>query len=162
MSKKIIKHKKGTPKDSAKALPSEPTAFIAPGAECKGVMTSDGQMQIDGNLEGEIYSKGTVVVGEKGMVSAKIHAESVVSEGQITGTVKAQKDIHLRSSAVIKGSVNAPYLSMEEGALLETDWSLWIHGGRISGRVWSEHFQRGNMSHPPWWRSSRKAVPRKT
>ena len=161
MSKKIIKRKRGTQTDSQMALPCDPVAFIAPGVECKGVMTSDGQMRIDGSLEGEIHSKGTVVVGEKAMVSAKIQAESVISEGQITGTVKAKKNIHLRSSAVVKGSVNTPYLSMEEGALLETDWSLWIHGERIPGRVWSHNFQRGAISSPTWGKASTKPVPRK-
>ncbi|MGB0910060.1 MAG: polymer-forming cytoskeletal protein, partial [Nitrospirales bacterium] len=94
-----------------------------------------------------------VIVGSQGMVDANIQAESIVSNGQITGNVTAQKTIHLSSSAVVKGSVKTPYLSMEEGAVLETDWSLWINGGRIPGNMWQEHFQRGSICHPSWWPS---------
>ncbi len=130
-----------------------PGAFIAPGVDCKGVIVGDGKMRIDGNVEGEIHSTGEVIVGSQGMMDADIQAESIVSDGQITGNVTATKTIHLSSSAVVKGSVKTPYLSMEEGAVLETDWSLWINGGRIPGNMWQEHFQRGTISHPPWWPS---------
>ena len=131
----------------------EPTAFIGPGVECKGVIVGDGKMQIDGSLEGEIHSNASVVVGSEGMVDANIHAESIISDGRITGNVSAKKNIHLKSSAVMKGSIKTPYLSMEEGAILETDWSIWINGGRIPGNMWQEHFQRGHITHPPWWPS---------
>ena len=130
-----------------------PSAFIGPGGECKGVMVAEGKMHIDGNLEGEIHSNGPVIVGAQGAVDANIRAETIISQGQITGNVTAKKNIHLKSSAVIKGSVTTPYLSMEDGAVLETDWSLWINGGRIPGNVWQEHFQRGSISHPSWWPS---------
>ena len=130
-----------------------PSAFIGPGGECKGVMVAEGKMRIDGNLEGEIHSNGPVIVGVQGAVDANIQAETIISQGQITGNVTAKKNIYLKSSAVIKGSVTTPYLSMEDGAVLETDWSLWINGGRIPGNVWQEHFQRGSISHPPWWPS---------
>lgn len=130
-----------------------PAAFIGPGVECKGVIVGDGKMRIDGNLEGEIHSNASVIVGSQGMVDANINAETIISQGQITGNVTAKKNIHLKSSAVVKGSVKTPYLSMEEGAVLETDWSLWINGGRIPGNMWQEHFQQGQITHPPWWPS---------
>jgi len=130
-----------------------PSAFLGPGGECKGVMTGEGKMQIDGALEGEIHSTGSVIVGEAGAVEADIQAESVVAQGLITGNVTAKKSLHLKSSAVVKGSVKTPYLSMEEGAVLETDWSLWINGGRIPGNIWNELFQHEAIIHPPWWPS---------
>ena len=116
-------------------------------------------MQIDGSIEGEIHAKGTVMVGEEGTVFANVQADSVISHGQISGDVTAQKNIHLMSSAVVKGSVNTPYLSMEEGAVLETDWSLWINGARIPGQVWNKQYQRGTITHPSWWKGTMKGIP---
>ncbi len=130
-----------------------PAAFIGPGGECKGVIVGDGKMRIDGSLEGEIHSNGSVMVGEEGMVEADIQADSVITHGQISGNVTAKKNMYLKSSAVVKGSVKTPYLSMEEGAVLETDWNIWINGGRIPGNVWNEQFSRQTIVHPPWWPS---------
>ena len=127
--------------------------------KCKGVMTTDGQMQIDGSIEGEIHAKGTVMVGAGGTVNANVQADSVISQGQISGAVTAEKNIYLMSSAVVKGSVNTPYLSMEEGAILETDWSMWINGARIPGQVWNKQYQRGIISHPSWWKGAGKQIP---
>ncbi len=129
----------------------EPTTFIGPGVDCKGVMVGDGKMRVDGNMEGEIHSSGTLIVGEQGTVSAEIQAESIIADGLITGSVKAKKNMHLGSSAVVTGSVSTPYLSMEEGAVLDTQWSLWINGGRIPGNVWMAQYQHGCIAHPPWW-----------
>ena len=128
-----------------------PAAFIGQGGECRGVMVGDGKMRIDGSLEGEIHSSGSVIVGEQGTVDADIQAESIITQGQIIGNVTAKKNMYLKSTAVVKGSVKTPHLSMEEGAVLETDWSLWINGGRIPGNVWSEQFQQQTISHPSWW-----------
>ncbi len=128
-----------------------PAAFIGPGGECKGVIVGDGKVCIDGNLEGEVHSNASVVVGEQGVIDANIHAETIVSQGQITGNITAKKNIHLKSSAVMKGSVSTPHLSMEDGAVLETDWSLWINGGRMPGNMWQELSKCGHITHPPWW-----------
>ena len=153
---KLVKHPKSHQSQSTTAPPTEwqednPAAFIGPGGECKGVIVGDGKMRIDGNLEGEIHANGPVIVGEEGTIEADIQADSVITQGQITGTVNAKKNMHLKSTAVVKGSVKTPYLSMEEGAVLETDWNIWINGGRIPGNVWSEMFQQGSIKHPHWW-----------
>ncbi|MCA9471365.1 MAG: polymer-forming cytoskeletal protein [Nitrospirales bacterium] len=159
---KLVKHPKAAP--SAAPAPTawqeeNPAAFIGPGGECKGVIVGDGKMRIDGRLEGEIHANGEVIVGEEGAVEADIQADSVITQGHITGNVNAKKNIHLKSTAVLKGSVKTPYLSMEEGAVLETDWNIWINGGRIPGNVWNEMFQWGAIKHPHWWPTEVPSLP---
>lgn len=152
--KKLVRNSKPNTPGLANSAESEtaPVAFIGNGVTCQGVLTTDGQMQIDGKLEGEIHTKGTVVVGAKGVVSAQIEAESVVSQGKISGSVTAAKHIHLQSTAVVKGAVQTPYLVMDEGAVLETDWSIWINGAWVSSRTWEERYPMGGIQYPEWWK----------
>ena len=126
-------------------------AFIGPGVKCRGVMTSEGQLQIDGLVDGEIHTKGTLLVGEQAVIKAKIRAGSVISKGQILGNIMARREIRLLASATIKGSLNTPYLSVEKGATVDTNWSLWVNRSRISGRRWIEKYPYGGISHPTWW-----------
>ena len=131
---------------------SDPLAtFIGHGVRCKGVMTSEGQMQIEGSLEGEIHAKGTVLVGEKAVVKANIRAGTVISRGQISGTIVARKEVRLLSSAIVIGTLSTPHLSVEKGATLETNWSLWVNRSRFSGRQWIKKYPHSGISHPTWW-----------
>jgi len=90
-------------------------AFFGKGVPLKGVITYSGTVRIDGSLDREIHTDGGLIVGPEAVISAKITAGSVVSEGTITGDITATERITLLAPAVIQGSLKTPVLSMEEG-----------------------------------------------
>ena len=92
-------------------------AFIGQGVEFKGTINYKGSVRIDGRLDGEINTEGTLLVGKEASITAKISAGSVISKGKITGDITAQEKVLLLSSAVMDGSLNTPQLSIEEGVL---------------------------------------------
>lgn len=92
-------------------------AFVGKGVEFKGIISYNGTVRIDGVLDGEIHTEGTLLVGEEAVLTAKVSAGTVVSKGKITGDIIAKEKIRLLAPAVLNGSVKAPMLSMEEGVL---------------------------------------------
>lgn len=92
-------------------------AFLGKGTEFKGVITYEGTIRIDGKVEGEIVTKGTLIVGETAAIQAEIHAGKVISGGKITGNVRASDRVQLLSTAVHNGSIHTPVLSVEEGVV---------------------------------------------
>ena len=92
-------------------------AFVGKGVEFKGVISYNGTVRIDGVLDGEIHTDGTLLVGEEAVLTAKVSAGTIVSKGKITGDITAKEKIRLLSPAVLNGSVKTPMLSMEEGVL---------------------------------------------
>jgi cytoskeletal protein CcmA (bactofilin family) len=90
-------------------------AFLGKGTEFKGVITYEGTIRIDGKVEGEIITKGTLVVGETAVINAEISAGTVVSGGKITGNIRAQEKVQLLSTAVQTGTIVTPILVIEEG-----------------------------------------------
>ena len=92
-------------------------AFVGKGVEFKGVISYNGTVRIDGHLDGEIHTEGTLLVGEDAVLTAKVSAGTVVSKGKITGDVVAREKVRLLAPAILNGSVKAPMLSMEEGVL---------------------------------------------
>ena len=92
-------------------------AFVGKGVEFKGIISYNGTIRIDGHLDGEVHTEGTLIVGEDATLSAKVSAGTVVSKGKITGDIVAKEKVRLLSPAVLTGSVKAPILSMEEGVL---------------------------------------------
>ena len=94
----------------------EALTFLGRGVNFKGVFSFDGTVRIDGRLEGEIHTKGTLMVGEQAMIKGTISAGTLISNGKINGTVTAHEKVQLLKSAVLVGEVHTPSLSVEEGA----------------------------------------------
>lgn len=93
--------------------------LLAKGVQLKGEIHVEGTVRIDGRLDGEIQTKGQVIVGEDGLVQGTIHAGTVVSSGRIKATVTAVERVQLMKTAILIGDVHAPVLVMEEGAKLQ-------------------------------------------
>ena len=92
-------------------------AFVGKGVEFKGVISYDGTVRIDGQVEGEIHTEGTLLIGEDAVITATVTAGTIICKGKIMGDIQAKEKIKLRAPAVVNGSVTTPMLSMEEGVL---------------------------------------------
>jgi len=90
-------------------------AFIGHGVEFKGVIKYQGNVRIDGQLDGEVHANGTLYLGEQAVLTGKIVAQAVISKGHITGDITTQDKVQLLSPAVLDGSIMTPSLFMEEG-----------------------------------------------
>jgi cytoskeletal protein CcmA (bactofilin family) len=90
-------------------------AFLGKGTAFKGVISYEGTVRVDGRVEGEIITKGTLVIGESAVIHAEISAGTVVSGGSITGNVTASEKVQLLAPTVLTGAVKTPLLIIEEG-----------------------------------------------
>lgn len=103
--------------DAAATQAEDVIAFVGKGVEFKGTITYNGTVRIDGILDGEIHTEGTLLIGEEAVLTAKVSAGTIISKGKITGDLTAKEKVRLLSPAILNGSVKAPTLSMEEGVL---------------------------------------------
>lgn len=92
-------------------------AFVGKGVEFKGTISYSGTVRIDGLLDGEIHTDGTLLVGEEAVLTAKVSAGTIVCMGKITGDVVAKEKIKLLAPAVLNGGVKTPMISVEDGVL---------------------------------------------
>lgn len=90
--------------------------FLGRGVDFKGIIRFDGTVRIDGQLEGEIHTKGTLIIGEHAAIKGLIVAGTVICSGKITATITATEKVQLLKTAVLIGDVRTPLLGMEEGA----------------------------------------------
>ncbi len=92
-------------------------AFVGEEVTFKGTIRYQGTVRVDGRLEGEIYTDGNLIIGQKAVITAKIHAGTIMCQGQITGEVEAKHRVKLLSPAVFDGTITTPLLSMDEGVI---------------------------------------------
>ena len=93
--------------------------LLAKGVQLRGEIRVEGTVRIDGRLDGDIYTKGEVIIGEDGLVQGTIAAGTVVCSGRIKATVTAVERVQLLKTAILIGEVRAPVLMMEEGAKIQ-------------------------------------------
>ena len=104
-------------KTPANCVPS----IISSDVVIKGNVTTSGEIQLDGTIEGDVKSN-SLTVGENGTVKGKISADDVVVKGTVKGSV-AGRNIRVEKSAKITGDLCHQTLSIEAGAFIEGNLS---------------------------------------
>jgi cytoskeletal protein CcmA (bactofilin family) len=95
------------------------TSLIDDGTEIEGKVSLTGTVLLNGRVRGEISSNDILVVGEKAVVNASIHATVVEISGEVVGNITASERIELRPNCRVYGDIEAPVVIIDEGALLE-------------------------------------------
>lgn len=92
-------------------------SIISADVKIIGNVQSNGDIQIDGTVEGDIFSR-TLTVGEGANVKGSIRGETVRICGTVNGEVQAASVI-IAKSAKVSGDVVHQSLAIEAGAYLE-------------------------------------------
>jgi len=75
-------------------------------------------LYIDGELEGEIHSHKEVNIGKNGRVKGLIHTKRLVVQGNMEGTVDAQK-VEIKASGHVQGEIVSSELIIEAKGIFE-------------------------------------------
>lgn len=75
-------------------------------------------LQINGQFDGTLDTKGSLLIGDKAQVKATIRGEIISIAGSVEGTVTASRRLELLGSARVIGKVTTPRLIVQEGGTL--------------------------------------------
>jgi len=99
------------------ASPGLVLSVIAPDVRIVGDIISKGEVQVDGQVDGDITCV-TLVVGEGARICGEVSAEHVKVHGELSGKINATVICLARSARVI-GDVTHESLEIEAGAHVE-------------------------------------------
>src|ERR1700749_1399095 len=89
-------------------------SLVAEGVATGGEITPLGDMRLDGAVEGDLKA-GRLTVGETGLVTGSIQADSVEIRGRVTGTIVARV-VKLWATARVDGDISHTELAIDAGA----------------------------------------------
>ena len=89
-----------------------------------GNFNSDSDIRIDGSFEGNIETKGKVVVGKNGNINGTILCLSADIEGKFKGTIHVEDLLTIRSTGELNGDVVMSKLIVESGAIFNAKSSM--------------------------------------
>jgi cytoskeletal protein CcmA (bactofilin family) len=102
----------------AKILETENNVInqIGVGTEITGDVSTNGDIRIDGLLNGNLKTKGKLVIGETGSIKGEISCKNSVVEGSINGKINVSELLTLKATSSLKGDISTRRLAIEPGA----------------------------------------------
>jgi len=95
---------------------SEETTIISRGVKIEGKITSSGNIRVDGEIQGDIFSESNITIGEDAKINGLINATIITIGGKVSGIVRAKDKLILNSKSNLKGDIFTKNLVIEEGA----------------------------------------------
>lgn len=92
-------------------------SIISADMTINGTLTSTGDIQIDGRVEGDVRSVG-LVIGDKAEIHGEILAEDVTVRGRVIGRIRARK-VLLAATSHVEGDILHEAFAVESGAFFE-------------------------------------------
>lgn len=90
--------------------------IIGASIKVKGNFYGEGNIVIEGQLEGSIKTDANLFIGEKAKVIANIEANDATINGEVRGGLKIHQYLALGPTAKITGDINYSEISIEKGA----------------------------------------------
>lgn len=95
-------------------------ALLGPGTHFCGKLTFEGRVRIDGDLEGEIFGDGVLVVGDGADIRANVEVGTlIVRGGTLRGNVAARQLIEIHPEGAVYGDIQAPEIDISKGCIFE-------------------------------------------
>lgn len=94
-------------------------AFLGKDTEFEGKLSFKGAVRVDGHFTGEIFTEGTLIVGQSAVIKSDIHVSHIIISGEIRGNIIADKRIEIHAPGKVFGNIQAPAVVIEEGVIFE-------------------------------------------
>ena len=101
------------PRTAKTSMPS----IVSEGLHIAGNLFSDGDVQVDGRVEGDVQGRN-ITVGATGTVVGKIIADEAMISGAVSGEIRARAVV-LTRTAKVASDITQESLSIETGAVFE-------------------------------------------
>jgi len=98
--------------------------LIGKGTVITGEIKSEGDIRIDGELNGNISCNGRVVIGDTGRVTGEIICKNCEVAGFVKGKIKTEQLVNLKSTSTVLGEISTDKLSIEPGSVFSGNCTM--------------------------------------
>lgn len=105
----------------------EAETVIGPSIKVKGNFHGEGNIIIEGSVEGSIKTSGNLYLGDKAKIFANIEAKEARIGGEINGNIKIEGYLEISEFANITGDIEASSISIAKGAIFNGNCVMGGH-----------------------------------
>lgn len=89
---------------------------IGPSLKLQGCLRLEGDLEVQGYVEGPLNVLGNVRVTPTGVVRGNLVANSAVIEGRVVGQVRGRREVKIEHGALVHGDILSPKVSLSHRA----------------------------------------------
>lgn len=97
---------------------------IGSGTIIEGNIRTEGDIRIDGKVNGNVISKGRLVSGPSSEILGDIMCVHGNIDGMVRGNIQATEVLKITKTANIDGNISTKKLMIEEGAIVQAKISM--------------------------------------
>lgn len=86
------------------------------GTKLTGELESDGDIRVEGIIQGTVRTKAKVAVGGTGLIDGDIFCRNADIEGKVNGDIEVSELLTLKSNCVVEGNIYTNKIVIENGA----------------------------------------------
>jgi cytoskeletal protein CcmA (bactofilin family) len=109
--------------------------IIGSGTKLNGDIISEGDIRVDGSIEGHVTVRQRLVLGDGGSIHGDIDAKEAVVAGFIKGNITVNDTLILKPSAKIDGDIATGKIIIESGASFNGRCSMNAHVSQIKPKA---------------------------
>lgn len=94
-------------------------SILGPGTVLDGNFTAKETTRIEGTVNGDVTSEGTVILGEKGKIKGEVKAKNLIVGGTVDGNITVEGKIEITATGSIKGDIVTKSLIIDENAVFQ-------------------------------------------
>lgn len=123
-----------SPPPAPRPLPEElaaatgPISLVAKEAVWDGKLSSTGDVRVEGRLQGEIQTGGTLYVAAQARVQGVVRARNVILAGEIEGQLRCEERLEILPGGSARGEIDTGTLVVHEGAFIESKFQMRREG----------------------------------
>ncbi|PSL42657.1 cytoskeletal protein CcmA (bactofilin family) [Chitinophaga niastensis] len=99
--------------DNKTMLPTSTINIIGNGTTIQGDIVCEGDIRIDGQVNGLVSTKAKIVVGPEGDIVGDLVCQSADILGKVTGIIKVEELLFLKGNALVNGDIYTNHFEME-------------------------------------------------
>lgn len=92
--------------------------MLGRGLRVRGKVRGDGDLRIEGEVEGDVIVAGALALGDGAKVQGSLEGEQIAVAGRVEGEVRARGPVRIDATGAVFGDIHAGEVSLEEGGQL--------------------------------------------
>ena len=93
--------------------------IIGKSSKIDGNIASDGSIRIEGTINGDIDSKGNIIIGPNATVNGSIKCNHIEISGSVLGNVICNSHLKVFAQGSLKGNIEVSSFDIEEGGTFD-------------------------------------------
>lgn len=95
------------------------TTFVGKDSVFTGSISTEASLRIDGEITGDIRSKGVVIISQTGKVAGTIEAESILVAGVVEGNMSIRDKVNVEPTGQIYGEIITKKFVIDEESIFQ-------------------------------------------